>query len=153
MGIINPNLFINSGGQTGADRAGLDWAIDHGLRHGGFCPKGRRSEDGKIPNKYQLTEIDSHYYTTRTELNVKSSDATIIFTLESFLEGGSKQTAQFAENSGKPWLHVHPHMNIEALKTFIEFYECDRINIAGRRESKAPGIYWFTYNSLNTLLR
>jgi hypothetical protein len=33
---------IISGGQTGANRGGLDAAIELGLQHGGFCPKGRR---------------------------------------------------------------------------------------------------------------
>jgi Circularly permutated YpsA SLOG family len=45
---------IVSGGQTGADRAALDFAIEHGLKHGGWCPKGRRAEDGRIPSRYEL---------------------------------------------------------------------------------------------------
>lgn len=43
---------IISGGQTGADRGGLDVAIRHGIPHGGWCPKGRKAEDGVIPDKY-----------------------------------------------------------------------------------------------------
>jgi hypothetical protein len=51
-----------SGAQTGADRAALDWAIFHDIPHGGWCPKGRRAEDGKIPPQYQLTETPSASY-------------------------------------------------------------------------------------------
>jgi len=50
---------IVSGGQTGADRAALDWAISRGVLHGGWCPKGRRAEDGAIPPHYELQETDS----------------------------------------------------------------------------------------------
>jgi Circularly permutated YpsA SLOG family len=38
---------IISGGQTGADRAGLDFAIEQGLEHGGYVPRGRKAEDGR----------------------------------------------------------------------------------------------------------
>src|ERR1035437_6686037 len=55
-------LKIVSGGQAGADRAGLDWAITNGIPHGGWCPKGRRSEDGTIPSQYQLQEAPSSNY-------------------------------------------------------------------------------------------
>jgi hypothetical protein len=37
-----PTLRIVSGGQTGADRVGLDLAMKNGIPHGGWCPKGRR---------------------------------------------------------------------------------------------------------------
>ncbi len=48
-----------SGGQTGADRGGLDAAIHCGLPHGGWCPKGRKAEDGVIPVEYHLHEIST----------------------------------------------------------------------------------------------
>jgi hypothetical protein len=45
---------IVSGGQTGADRAALDWAISRGVPHGGWCAKGRKAEDGPIPARYDF---------------------------------------------------------------------------------------------------
>lgn len=36
---------IISGGQTGADRAALDAAIKMGVNHGGWIPKGRKTEE------------------------------------------------------------------------------------------------------------
>lgn len=48
---------IVSGGQAGADRAALDWAIAHGIPHGGWCPPGRMAEDGVIDARYKLSEI------------------------------------------------------------------------------------------------
>ena len=103
------NLIVEkiiSGGQTGADRAALDFAIEHGLPHGGWCPKGRRAEDATIPSQYQLKETPSKNYSHRTEWNVRDSDGTVIFTIKATLTGGSRKTAEFAENHCKPCLHL-----------------------------------------------
>lgn len=47
------SMKIISGGQTGAGRAGLDWAIKNGIPHGGWRPKGRKAEDGPLDAKYR----------------------------------------------------------------------------------------------------
>ncbi|MCF7788694.1 MAG: putative molybdenum carrier protein [Prosthecobacter sp.] len=72
---------IISGAQTGADRAGLDVAILHAFPHGGWCPEGRKAEDGPIDAKYELTETPSSNYLQRTEWNVRDTDGTIVFTI------------------------------------------------------------------------
>ncbi len=72
------NLRIVSGGQTGVDRAALDVALDMGLRIGGFIPKGRRAEDGRLPDRYPLTEMGTRDYEPRTRKNVATSDATLV---------------------------------------------------------------------------
>jgi Circularly permutated YpsA SLOG family len=77
---------IISGGQTGADRSTLDWALSHKLPCGGWCPKGRKAEDGPIDSKYPLRESPSASYLQRTEWNVRDSDAS---SLASELTGGS----------------------------------------------------------------
>ncbi|MCI5220281.1 MAG: hypothetical protein D3914_14100, partial [Candidatus Electrothrix sp. LOE2] len=69
---------IISGGQTGADRAALDAAIERGIPHGGWLPKGRTTEDGPLGQQYRLQELDSYRYRDRTEKNVKESDGTLI---------------------------------------------------------------------------
>ena len=100
-----PITKIVSGGQTGADRGGLDAAIYSNIPHGGWCPKGIRSEDGVIPGKYQLQETASSDYLKRTEQNVIDSDATLIFTIGK-LSGGSLKTMEFAQKHRKPVLHI-----------------------------------------------
>jgi hypothetical protein len=80
-------IKITSGGQTGADRAGLDWAIKNGIDHGGWCPKGRKAEDGTIQGQYQLQEASSGNYLQRTEWNVRDSDGTVIFSIGEELTG------------------------------------------------------------------
>jgi hypothetical protein len=134
---------IVSGGQTGADRAGLDWAIWHNIPHGGWCPKGRKAEDGSIGGQYKLVETPSASYLQRTEWNVRDSDGTIIFTLAAKLSGGSLKTAVFAEKHRKPCLHVHPGMSYQIATDVLRFVADNGIkvlNIAGTRGSKEPEV-------------
>lgn len=131
---------VVSGGQSGADRAGLDWAIAHSLPHGGWCPKGRRSEDGQIDARYKLTETPASGYLERTEWNVRDSDATLVFTLTDKLDGGSKRTVEMAEKLGKPWRHIHPRVPPKFIASFLTKYQVKTLNVAGKRESSAKGI-------------
>lgn len=138
---------IVSGAQTGADRAALDVAIWYEFPHGGWCPKGRKAEDGKIGNQYQLQETPSANYLQRTEWNVRDSDATVVFTLGREATGGSLRTIEFAKKHGKPWLHIFPSRSYSNAEDLIEFVGDNRVavlNVAGSRESKEPGIYKFT---------
>ena len=94
-----------SGGQTGVDRAALDWAVRNGVEHGGWCPKGRRASDGTIPDVYQLQETESEGYRQRTKFNVRDSDATLILNIGE-LTGGTLLTTKFAAQLKKPCLVV-----------------------------------------------
>jgi hypothetical protein len=142
-----------SGGQTGADRAGLDVAIRHGFPHGGWCPKGRKAEDGVIPAQYQLVETTSASYLQRTERNVRDSDGTVIFTIARELSGGSKRTAEFATKHRKPRIHMalrassyeDPAM---ILQRFTEDNGIRILNVAGTRGSKEPDVWRFTFQTL-----
>src|SRR5580765_7508822 len=95
-----------SGGQTGADRAALDFAIEHAIPHGGWCPAGRLAEDGTIPSRYRLTETPGSDYAQRTERNVRDSDGTVVFSTEPVLSGGAKETSGLARKHRKPLLHL-----------------------------------------------
>jgi hypothetical protein len=83
---------IISGGQTGADRAAPDFAIEKGLEHGGYVPRGRKAEDGRIDDRYNLVELSTSSYPARTRRNIEESDGTVIFSLERLLSGGTKLT-------------------------------------------------------------
>ena len=85
---------IISGGQTGVDRAALDWAMKYGIQHGGWCPAGRRAEDGAIPERYSLQETPARQYQQRTRWNVRDSDATLIISLSTELTAGSLATEE-----------------------------------------------------------
>jgi hypothetical protein len=137
------SLSIRSGGQTGADRAALDWAIKNGVPHVGWCPKGRRTEDGPLDERYQLTETPSAEYVQRTEWNVRDSDGTVIFSIAKKLTGGSKLTADYAKKRGKPLLHLSAVSRDDAAEKLEQFFEQNQIrqlNVAGPRASKEPGV-------------
>ncbi len=147
-----PNKVV-SGGQTGVDRAALDWACNHRIPHGGWCPQGRRASDGALSLKYQLRETESAGYRQRTKLNVQDSDATLIFNVGE-LDGGSLQTLQFAERMAKQHLVVQLDQGIpdESAADITEWLIAGRfntLNVAGPREEKRPGIYALTLSVLD----
>lgn len=145
---------IVSGGQTGADRAGLDWAIAAGVPHGGWCPRGRKAEDGSIDEKYLLKESQSKGYRERTELNARDSDGTAIFTGREDLTGGSLLTARMADRHRRPWIHLSVPAGVaasaEALRRFAIENRIAVLNVAGNRESRCPEIQEFVRQVLNS---
>jgi len=138
---------VVSGGQTGADRAALDWAISRGVPHGGWCPRGRRAEDGRIDGRYRLTETPREEYLQRTEWNVRDADGTVIVSLSGSLTGGSRKTAELAARQGKPWIHVSRDASAgdpgERLRRFVREHRIRVLNVAGPRASTEPGIGGF----------
>ena len=132
---------IVSGGQTGVDRAALDFAIRRKIPHGGYCPKGRRSESGRIAAKYRLTECASPEYTMRTALNVAHSDGTLILT-RGRPEGGTQRTVYLCRAYGKPALilDLDRKLRIEDFADWLHANGIATLNVAGPRESKQPGI-------------
>lgn len=146
---------IVSGGQTGADRAALDWALANNVPHGGWCPKGRKAADGILADQYLLTETESEGYRQRTRRNVLDSDGTLIVNLGD-LDGGTLATKLFAEKARKPYLVVQldngitrPILN-EVLH-WLRHYPVATLNVAGPREEKRPGVYALTYQLLHQL--
>ena len=136
------HLTIVSGGQTGADRAALDWAIERGIPHGGFCPAGRMAEDGPIPPRYNLTETKTPEYAVRTKLNVEQSDATLIVSPQS-PTGGTLLTIEYARAIGKPVLLITRREEAEApalLHEFLGRHEIRVLNVAGPRASSTPEV-------------
>jgi hypothetical protein len=99
-------LKIISGGQTGADRAALDFAIEQGIPHGGWCPRGLKSETGRIDACYPLQETPSSGYVQRTEWNIRDSDGTVVFSIAGTLSGGSRKTVFLAHKLGMPVLRL-----------------------------------------------
>ena len=147
---------IVSGGQTGADRAALDWAIGSGIPHGGWCPKGRKAEDGALDPRYNLTETPSEDYSQRTEWNVRDSDGTAVFSVHRELRGGSLLTVELAGRRNKPVIHLCAQDEgtnpAQELRSFIEGFGISVLNVAGPRESDEPGVYRFVSHVLDQAL-
>ena len=136
---------IVSGAQTGADRAALDAALEFGLNHGGWVPKGRLAEDGLVPYLYDVREMDSRSYESRTKQNVMDSDGTLIVSHGS-LTGGSALTFGFARKRGRPVLHMDLDIlpgsaSLEVVTDWLENNRIEVLNVAGPRASGDFEIY------------
>jgi hypothetical protein len=138
---------VISGGQTGADRGGLDAALKLGIPIGGWCPKGRRAEDGVIPVKYaKLQEAPVANYLQRTEWNVRDADATLIITYDLKASSGTKRTVDICKKLEKPWFNVLDEISMfnndsdgyDHMAGLLTDFEI--LNVAGPRESIFPGI-------------
>ncbi len=137
----HPVEKIVSGGQTGVDRVGLDVGLALGFAVGGWCPRGRRAEDGPIPGRYPLVETASASYRVRTRLNVRDSDATLIL-CRGPLSGGTRLTVDIACKMGRPLrvADLSRRVQAPAAAAWLRRHGVVRLNIAGPRESQAPGI-------------
>lgn len=150
-------LRIVSGGQAGVDRGALDAALEAGADCGGWCPEGRRAEDGRIPDRYPLRELPGGDDRARTLRNVLDSDATAILFFGE-LEGGSALTARYCRQHGKPCLKIDgTRVPItEAARRLAEFvrrHGLRTLNVAGPRASKAPQAHPYARRVVALLLK
>lgn len=136
---------IVSGGQTGVDQAALDAAIKLGIPHGGWVPKGRKTENGPLPSKYNMQEMPTSNYTDRTEQNVLDSDGTLIIS-RGRLTNGSEYTQKMAMKHNRPWLHIDlnkkPKFHASTIIiTWLDENRVEILNVAGPRASKDSELY------------
>ncbi len=144
---------IVSGGQTGVDRGALDAALHLGIPHGGWCPRGRLAEDGPIAAHYHLRETASAHYAVRTRQNVLDSSATLII-CRGALRGGTRLTHQLAHRYNKSTMvvDVSQQVDLELIRQWLSQQQVRILNVAGPRESTAPGIAAETFDLLVRLL-
>jgi hypothetical protein len=143
---------IVSGGQTGVDRAALDVAIELGIEHGGWCPQRRKAEDGPIDRRYNLRQTRSAKYHVRTRLNVLDSDGTLIL-YRGELTGGTELTLNYALAHGRPCLAVDVgKVKLATVRRWLVAQAIETLNVAGPRESTAPGVYEEARSALRAVL-
>lgn len=142
-------MRIISGGQTGADRAALDAAIAQGISHGGWLPRGRKAEDGPVPARYNLKELDSERYRDRTQQNIIASQGTLIVA-HGPLTGGSALSESLAIRHDRPCLVIDLEQvslaeAVDAVEKWLQKYGIETLNVAGPRASGDPRIYDAVY--------
>lgn len=147
--------LLVSGGQTGADRAALDWARRHEVPHGGWCPLGRAAEDGTLDAAYRLVETPGAEPSERTLWNVRDSEATTIFACRLPLSGGSSYTLSCAEELDRPTLVLIAERDgagaADRLRAFLELHRPRRWNVAGPRASQEAEVAAFVTGTLEKL--
>jgi hypothetical protein len=146
-----------SGGQTGIDRAMLDFCLDYHLRCGGWCPGNRQAEDGIINPRYPVKELPGASYTQRTLANVRESDATVII-FHGEMTGGTLKSREFALGYHKPILmlnmqEVTVEMAAAELGDFIQNHQPDTLNFSGPRKSEWEEGYRVCRSVLQRLFR
>ena len=135
-------LVVVSGGQSGVDRAALDAALALAVPVGGWCPAGRWAEDGPIPARYPLVETPSADPEERTRWNVRDADATLVLS-PGPPSGGTRLTADVARRLGRPLFVAAPTDAVDAAVRWAARAVplAGRLDVAGPRESEAPGVY------------
>jgi len=135
-------MKIVSGGQTGVDRAALDVALELEMECGGWCPAGRAAEDGPIDARYPLRETPSADPAQRTEWNVRDADATLVLATGAG-SPGTDLTLAVARRLRKPvyTFHAGSPEDVGAFRRWLQIYRVRTLNVAGPRESEAPGIH------------
>jgi hypothetical protein len=135
-----------SGGELGAERAALDFAMANSIRHFGFCGSGRPSENGRIPLRYTVIETESQGLSEAIFLNVSASDGTILF--EPMPQGHSLRstlTIASCRRTRRPVLTLQSNFDAEAdarqLANFLTTLRPSSLYITGRSESEARGIH------------
>jgi hypothetical protein len=144
---------VISGGQTGADRAGLKAAKDAGLATGGWMPKGFKALDGDHPEFAQLYGIQEHpspYYPPRTFRNVQESDGTVRFATR-WNSLGEVCTMKAINKYGKPYFDVDVLGETQPadLADWLLENNIRVLNVAGNAEKTSPGIEEFVYAFLS----
>lgn len=147
---------IISGGQTGADQAALDAAIKWNIPYGGWVPKGRLTEAGRLSDKYRMKEMPTESYPARTERNVIDSDGSLIIS-HGPLSNGSKYTKEMALKNNRPYLHIDLNetdvVNAARLAyNWIIDLKIQTLNVAGSRASNDPSIYQAVTHVLTNVL-
>jgi hypothetical protein len=134
---------VVSGGQTGVDRAALDVAEKLGIPRGGWCPRGRRAEDGPIPARYPLRETPTASYPERTAWNVRDSDGTLVLTWGS-PRRGTALTVSLARRAGRPYLiadlAASPALEPRVVTEWIRSQRIRVLNVAGPRQSEGSHV-------------
>lgn len=150
-------MKIISGGQTGAERAALDVALKLGIPHGGWVPKGRKTDGGILPEKYKLKELKLAGYPSYSGWNVIDSDGTLILS-HGKLMGGSVWPLELTNKHNRPCLHIDlnemtSEYAVPIIRAWMIKHRLEVLNVTGSRASKDQRIYSKVFKIIEVLYR
>ena len=136
---------IISGGQVGADQAALDAAIKYNFPYGGWIQKGRKTQSGILPDKYELKEMSVAGFKEKIEQNVIDSDGTVIIS-HGNLAGGADYSHTMVKKHNRPYLHIDLNetpafMASSKINTWIIENDIEVMNVTGSRTSEDSNVY------------
>lgn len=149
---------VISGGQTGADIAGVEAAMMLGVGTGGAMPRGYKTLDGNRPRYnmiYNMYDTASSAYPPRTYENVKNSNGTIRFYTKSDSPGELLTLKALAQYK-KPYIDVdfasiNP-TTVKDVKQWIIKNKIKILNVAGNSEQTSRGIENATFRFMVAVL-
>ncbi len=137
---------VISGGQIGADQAGLFAAEDYGIATGGWMPRGFLTSDGTKPEfgpRFGIRTTESESYPPRTGLNVRDSDGTIRFATN-WNSPGERCTLNAICAAHKPHINftmpedrVVDPIEVQKAVEWIKKFNILTLNVAGNVEPKS----------------
>ena len=151
-----PITKITSGAQTGADRAALDAAIQLGVSHGGWAPKGRIAETGSFPERFKLQEMQTDNYSECIKQNVIDSMGTLIISYGA-LTGDLDYARKMALTHKRQILGIDLNQMDDAkaailLNDWIQLYRIDVLHVIGADAEVNPYVRNQTENIIEGAL-
>ena len=138
------------------DRAALDVALKHRIACGGWCPEGRLDEEGKIPDRYPMTELKKGGPDERTERNVHDSHGTIVIYFHE-LSGGTAYTVGCCIEQRQPYRLIDaakysPEDAATLMVSFVRDHDIEILNVAGPRDTEWAGGYAYAFRAVDVLV-
>lgn len=150
---------IRTGGQSGVDRAAMDFAKEYGIPLCGWCPKNGWAEDypdapGLLADYPELVETPSEDTAQRTKWNMRDSDAILtIIPKSSSVSPGTETGLAEGEALGKPMYTATGLDDVPEIARWINTLPDDtELCVGGPRASECPEAYDITKAILNALL-
>lgn len=136
---------IISGGQPGVEIAALDAAIQFDIPHAGWAYKGIKTEDGVLPEHYNVKGIDNPSFFERLEKNIIDSEGTVIVT-HGQLSIGLKGVRGLAEKHKKPCLNLDlkectTNHAISSVRKWMDNHEIEVVYFTGPKPVGTSKVY------------
>ena len=136
---------IISGGLPGVELAALEAAIKLDIPHEGWTYKRRKTENGILPERYNVKEIANPSYFERLEKNIVNSHGTVILTYGQLIRG-SDATKDLSDKHNKPCLILDLNEctishAVSSIRKWIDNHKIEEIFFTGSKPIASPNLH------------